>query len=190
MTIEQKKIKLDLGCGNKKRAGFMGLDKIKLAGVDIVCDLDKENIPLDDNSVEEIQTRHFMEHTSDLVKVMDELWRVSCDKGKIIIVVPYYNSLGAFRDPTHRRFFTYETFDYFTETERCPSFYTEKKFKINKKKILFYPENSNIFGRIRFFHLTLLQIVANLFPYLYEHSFLKLFSARDLYVELEADKKS
>lgn len=182
------KIKLDVGCGNKKRNGFFGLDKIELPGVDIVCDLEKDRIPLDDNSVKEIHTRHFLEHVSDLVKIMDEFWRVSCDKGRIIIAVPYYNSIGAFRDPTHKGFFTFETFNYFTETKDYNSFYTKRKFKIIKKKILFYPENSNIFGRIRFLHMMPIQLIANLFPYFYEHSFLKLFSAKDLYVELAAVK--
>lgn len=182
------KIKLDVGCGNKKRPGFTGLDKINLKGVDLVCDLDKEGIPLKDNSVGEIHTRHFLEHVSDLVKVMDEFWRISCNRGKLIVVVPYYNSIGAFTDPTHKRFFAYRTFDYFTQTTKCPSFYTGRKFRIIKKKILFYPENSNLFGKIRFFYLLPLQLLANWLPYVYEHSFLKLFSAHDLFIELEALK--
>lgn len=185
----EDKIKLDIGCGNKKRDGFIGLDKVSLPTVDFVCDLEKEKIPIKDNSVKEIHSRHFLEHTENLVNIMDELWRVSCNHGKVVIVVPYYNSIGAFTDPTHKRFFTYNTFKYFTNTTKFPAFYTDKKFIIRKRKIFFYPEDSNIFGKSRFFYLMPIQLIANVFPYLYEHSFLKLFSAKDLYVELEVLKK-
>lgn len=187
---EIKKLKLDIGCGIIKQAGYLGLDKIKLPSVDIVCDLEKEKIPLSDNTVDEIYSRYFFEHVTDLVKLMEEIWRVSKNGSKMTIGVPYFNSIGAYKDPTHKRFFTYETFDYFTDTKKLPAYYCNAKFIIIKKKILFYPFASNFYGKIRFLHLMPIQFIANLFPYFYEHSFLKLFSARDLFVELEVIKKT
>lgn len=181
-------MKLDIGCGQNKKNGFIGLDCLEMSEVDIVCDLDKEKIPLENSIVKEVYSRHFMEHTTNLVSVMEEIWRICEDNAKITIAVPYYNSIGAFRDPTHKIFFTYDTFDYFTVTDKYPSFYSEAKFEIIKKSILFYPFESNIFGRLRLFHMMPIHIIANLFPYLYEHSFLKLFSARDLYIELKVIK--
>jgi len=181
-------MKLDIGCGQNKKQGFIGIDIIKMPGVDIVCDLDKEKIPLKSNSVEEVFSMHFMEHTRNLVAIMEEIWRVCKNGATVIIAVPYYNSIGAFRDPTHKRFFTYNTFDHFTVTNKVPSFYSSVKFKIIKKKILFFPSNSNIFGKIRFLHMLPFQIIANIFPYFYEHSLLKLFSAKDLYIELQVIK--
>lgn len=186
-------MKLDIGCGKNKKVGFTGLDKVNLSGVDIICNLDKEKIPLEDNSVEKVHSTHFMEHAADILFVMEEIWRVCKNGAKIIIVVPYFNSIGAFRDPTHKRFFTYDTFDYFTDTKKLPSFYSKVKFRIIKKKILFHPfythPYGNIFGKVRFFHMMPFQLIANLFPYFYEHSILKLFSARDLYIELEVIKQ-
>lgn len=181
-------LKIDIGCGKNKKSGFIGLDRVEMSGVDIVCDFDKEKIPLEDNSVNEVHSMHSMEHISDMLFIMEELWRVCEDKAKITIYVPYFTSVGAFRDPTHKRFFTYETFDHFTDTEKLPTFYSGAKFKIIKKQILFYPGNSNIYGKIRFLHMMPFQWIANLLPYFYEHSFLKLFSARDLHVELEVIK--
>ena len=181
-------LKIDLGCGDNKRKDFIGVDKVDLQGVDIVCDIDKGSLPLDDNSVEEIFSMHFMEHVDDVVAVMEELWRVSKNGARIVIAVPYFTSVGAFRDPTHKHFFTYETFDYFTDSNRVPTFYSKAKFKIVKKRILFYPSNSNFYGKLRFAHMLPFQFIANLFPYFYEHSLLKLFSPRDLYVELEVIK--
>ncbi len=182
-------MKLDIGCGKNKRAGFIGLDRVRMPGVDVVCDLDKGNIPLADNSVEEVYSMHFMEHVFDLLFVMGEVWRVCTHGAKVTIAVPYFTSVGAFRDPTHRQFFTFETFDHFTDTKTLPSFYSEARFRIVQRNLLFYPSNSNLYGQVRFAHMIPFQLIANMFPYFYEHSLLKLFSPRDLYVELRALKK-
>jgi SAM-dependent methyltransferase len=181
-------MKIDLGCGTQKKAGFTGVDKIPLPGVDIICDVDKERIPLEDSTVDEVYSMHFMEHVTDLVAVMEELWRVCKKDAKITIAVPYFTSVGAFRDPTHKHFFAFETFDHFTGSSKVPSFYSEAKFLIVKKRILFYPSNSNFYGKLRFLHMMPFQLIASVCPYLYEHSLLKLFSARDLYVELRVLK--
>ncbi len=181
-------MKIDLGCGLQKKAGFTGVDKIDLPGVDIVCDVDTQKLPLKDSSVSEVYSMHFMEHVSDLVAVMEELWRVCQKDAKITIAVPYFTSVGAFRDPTHKHFFAYETFDHFTNSAKVPAFYSEAKFSITQKRILFYPSNSNFYGKIRFLHMMPFQILADIFPYFYEHSLFKLFAARDLYVELRVVK--
>ncbi len=181
-------MKIDLGCGKNKKEGFVGLDRVNLPGVDIVCDLDKEGIPLKSNSVDEVYSMQFMEHTQDLLKTMEEIWRVCKKNAKVVIAVPYFTSVGAFRDPTHKQFFAYNTFDHFTNTQKFPNFYSKAKFKIIKKKLLFYPSNSNIYGKVRFLHMLPFQFLANLFPYFYEHSLFKLFSPRDLYVELRVIK--
>lgn len=182
-------MKLDIGCGNNKKIGFNGLDRLALPGVDIICDVDKEIIPLPDNSVDEIHSMHFLEHVTNLIPVMEELWRISTNGAKITIGVPYFTSVGAFRDPTHKQFFTYETFDHLTDSNNnLPLFYSKAKFKITRKLLLFYPSNSNIFGKMRFAHMLPFQLIANIFPYFYEHSLFKLFSPRDLYIELEVIK--
>lgn len=106
-------IKLDLGCGARKRPGYMGLDRAALPGVDIVCDIEK-GIPLKDNSVEAVYSNYFLEHVGDLIFLFQELYRVCSDGARIELVVPYYASINAFKDPTHRSFFTEETFEYFS----------------------------------------------------------------------------
>lgn len=44
---------------------------------------------------------------------MEEIRGILEPAGTAEIVVPYYHSPAVFRDPTHRRFFTEETMDYF-----------------------------------------------------------------------------
>ena len=38
-------MKLDIGCGNKKWIGFVGVDRVLCEGVDVVCDLSKTPWP-------------------------------------------------------------------------------------------------------------------------------------------------
>ena len=49
---------------------------------------------------------------------MEEIFRVCKDGAIVKIKVPYFKSIGAFKDPTHKRFFTEETFTYFDKEER------------------------------------------------------------------------
>jgi ubiquinone/menaquinone biosynthesis C-methylase UbiE len=181
-------MKLDIGCGQNKKEGFIGLDCLRMPGVDIVCDINKDKIPLEDSSIDEIYSMHFLEHVDNVLSTMEEIWRISKSGAKITIAVPYFTSVGAFRDPTHQHFFVYDTFDHFTNSKNVPSFYSAAKFKIIKKRMLFYPANSNFYGKIRFVHMMPFQLLAIIFPYFYEHSLFKLFSARDMYVELQVIK--
>lgn len=182
-------LRLDLGCGLKKKSGFTGLDRLALPGVDLVADLDREPIPLPDDSVAEVHTMHFLEHTADLLAVMQEIWRVCRDGARVSIAVPYFNSIGAFRDPTHRRFFTWETFEHFTDSGNVPSFYADARFRIARRRLRFWPATAGRRGALRFGYLWPVQAVANLWPYGYEHSLLRGIAANELEVELIVVKK-
>jgi len=104
-----KEIKIDVGCGLAKRAGFTGVDKIITVKPDIVADIEC-GLPIKSNSVSFLYSSHTMEHVVNFISLMEEIYRV-CKPGAIVeIVVPYYASSGAHMDPTHVRFFTEETF--------------------------------------------------------------------------------
>lgn len=109
-----KPVIVDLGCGSKKIDGAIGLDRRLEPGVDLICDFEHE-LPLKTNSVEIMNMSHIMEHVRDLIPFMEEVYRVCRPGAKVRIVVPYYASRGAFRDPTHVRFITEDTFQYFEQ---------------------------------------------------------------------------
>lgn len=115
-TMEKSETKkINLGGGNTKLEGYLNIDVLALPHVDIVHDLSK-GIPLPDNSVEEVYTAHFLEHLENVVFMMQEIYRVSKPGALIKIKVPYFKSIGAFKDPTHKSFFTERTFEYFDKT--------------------------------------------------------------------------
>jgi len=108
--------KIDLGCGRRKQDGYLGLDVVPLAEVDVICNLEN-GIPLKDNCVTSVYSNQFLEHVQDVVFVMQEIYRVSRPGAKVTLRAPYYTSIGAFKDPTHKNFFTEETFKYFSSFE-------------------------------------------------------------------------
>ena len=108
------KIYLDLGCGTRKRNGCIGVDRVQLEGVDIVHDL-KEGIPMKDNSVEKVYATYFLEHMDNVIFMFQEMYRVLTDGGTVELLVPYYNSVNAYKDLTHKHFFSEDTFKYFSD---------------------------------------------------------------------------
>jgi len=107
-----QKMIVDLGCGTRKVAGAVGIDRLAHPGVNIICDFD-QSLPLKSNSVDALHASHLLEHINNLIAFMEEIYRV-CKPGALVYIkVPYFTSRGAFGDPTHVRFFTEETFLYF-----------------------------------------------------------------------------
>jgi hypothetical protein len=113
--INDKLIKLDIGCGTNKQVGFIGVDRVELPGVDQIVDLEVYPWPWEDGSVEEIYCSHYIEHTTDLIVFMDECYRVLQVGGKMTVVAPYYTSMRAWQDPTHKRAISEATFLYFNK---------------------------------------------------------------------------
>ncbi|MEK7493608.1 MAG: hypothetical protein AAB630_00465 [Patescibacteria group bacterium] len=112
-------MKLDLGCGQNKQQGFKGVDIAPGPGVDYVIDL--ERYPwkeFEDGSIEEIYASHYVEHVSDLIKFMNEVWRIAEDGAKVTFVAPYYTSIRAWQDPTHKQAISEATWLYYNKAWR------------------------------------------------------------------------
>jgi len=125
--------KLHLGCGTNILKGYINLDIMKLKGVDVTHNLNKIPYPFKNNTFDEIVANHVIEHLENILNVVQELSRISKNGAILKIRVPYYNSQGAFQDPTHTHFFAITSFDYFTK-ESGYGFYSPVKFKILKKE--------------------------------------------------------
>lgn len=113
-------LKLDLGCGQNKQVGFVGVDYTACEGVDIVHDLTTFPYPFENDSVDEIFSSHFIEHlTGDqMMKFMEELYRIMKPNSTATFIAPYYNSMRAIQDPTHRQFISEANFLYYNKEWR------------------------------------------------------------------------
>jgi SAM-dependent methyltransferase len=106
-------VQVDLGCGSRKREGYVGVDIAALPGVDIVCTIE-EGLPFEDSSVDRIWSNFMFEHIQNTIFLFQELFRV-CKKDAVIeFVVPYFQSVTQFKDPTHKAFIMPEMIRYFT----------------------------------------------------------------------------
>lgn len=118
---EEKYVKVNLACGAGNEEGWIGIDIADLPGVDIVHDLYVFPWPFEDESVDEIKCEQFVEHIPlreteeglDLfLAFFNEIYRILKPGGKCLVVSPYYSSMRAIQDPTHRRFISEATFLY------------------------------------------------------------------------------
>lgn len=115
-------MKLNLGCGARKRPGWHNVDIEAACEPDEVVDLERTPWPWPDDSVDEVLMSHVLEHlgaaTSVFLNIMRELHRV-CRQGAIVHVhVPHPRHDEYLADPTHVRPILPETLAMFSR-ERC-----------------------------------------------------------------------
>jgi len=117
---------LDLGCGDNKVEGAVGLDNITLSEVDIVHDLLHFPYPIKANSFDTIYLRHVIEHFNidKINKIMNECYRILKKDGQLYINVPHVFSIAAFTDPTHKQYFTFGS-GYFWGKKYQKSYYSD-----------------------------------------------------------------
>jgi SAM-dependent methyltransferase len=96
-------IKLHLGCGNRKKEGWVNVDRLEFEAVDKVMDLMDMPWPWEDSTVDEIVMEHTFEHFDNpsRVKLVNECYRVMKTGAKLTILCPIWSSARAYGDPTH-----------------------------------------------------------------------------------------
>jgi hypothetical protein len=137
-----KPVRLELGCGTRRRDGFIGVDRVDLPGVDIVADLEDGLGFLPDSSVDEMQSKSLFEHVRDFEGLMAEVVRVLKPGGQAHVYVPHFSNPYYYSDPTHLRFFGLYTFQYFAVENKqfkrgVPRFYTRTKIRLLSHELVF-----------------------------------------------------
>lgn len=120
---------LDIGCGKEKLSGAVGLDMVAVPGVDVVHDLDELPYPFPDSEFDCIRMSHVLEHVKDVVKVMEEIYRIIKPGGIVEIITPHYTDDTSWRDITHRWHFHSESFAYFDPGKSGKNYITAARFE-------------------------------------------------------------
>ncbi|MDP2908668.1 MAG: methyltransferase domain-containing protein [Nanoarchaeota archaeon] len=173
----EKKTKLNLGCGNDIKGGYLNVDIGEGKGVDIVWDLNKYPYPFEDNTFEEIVADMVLEHLNDKIKPMEEMIRI-CKNGAIIkITVPYYASKGALTHIDHKQFFSEGTFNLFYPKDYLPKDHWKKEGggctynRVREKNVIIpLSVKKETFGRFRKylpFKKYLAMFLINIYDHLY-----------------------
>lgn len=159
--------KLNLGCGDDIRKGFLNVDFEKFEGTDMILDLNKIPYPFKKSQFTEIIMKNILEHLNDPYQVMKEIHRIS-EKGAIVhIRTPHFSSNNAWGDLQHKRGFNSETF---------LNSNMSSLFKIEKQEITF--------PHLRFF----MRPIARINPVFYEKHLAYIFPAVDLVIKLKVKK--
>lgn len=113
---------LDIGCGDKRDpAADVGIDFYAYPGVDIVHDLTRFPWPIPDAAFDRLVSHQLVEHlpTRDgvagrdlLFEFFDEAWRILKPGGTFALDTPHKDSVEAFADATHRRYYLEESFSH------------------------------------------------------------------------------
>lgn len=137
MTNHGKLKILDLGCGNKKRSGAVGIDFNSRTEADVIHDLNAFPYPLEDASFDEIYIDNTLEHLDDVIRVMEEVHRICKPGGFVKVIVPYFRSVWACIDPTHKHFFTVDSFAYFDPSHPICTRYVYSMARFKVERIIF-----------------------------------------------------
>lgn len=166
--------KLDLGCGGKKREGAIGVDYSDRYGADVVHDLNNFPYPFPDNEFDEVYLDNVLEHLDEPISVLEEVHRVVKIGGKVKVIAPYFRSLWAFIDPTHKHYFTVNSLAYFDPRHAiCNRYqYTSARFYVDN--IVF---NETLTMR---WSKRIVQKFANRYPHHYELYFSHLYPLDDI----------
>ena len=169
IKMNKNKIKLDLGCGENKRKGFIGIDNVKLEGVDIVHDLNK-GIPYKNDSVDEIFTRSTLEHLDNPLFILEEIHRVLKKCCKATILVPHFSDPIGYHF-LHKSYWSYNSLN-FLEKDKMRHYYTKINFKILKRYI-YLPLRDSLFVKV-------LQFFINSSPNFFEWVLCPIIKAEEI----------
>ena len=164
-------VKISIAGGQRVPKGFVGMDLVKLKDVKYVGDIldfGKDSVwkKIKDNSVDEYECSHFIEHIphgngyiDPFFKFFDEVYRTlkpakfSKDNPNIPtsgfakFVTPYYSSMRAFQDPTHIRHITDMTLYYLDKEWRKVNGLDHYKVKCDFKFNAYYVLNARLQNR-------------------------------------------
>ncbi|MDY6768708.1 MAG: class I SAM-dependent methyltransferase [Candidatus Nanohaloarchaea archaeon] len=116
------KKRLDLGCGDAKPDGYVGLDAVSTDDADIVHDLRDVPLPFDADRFEHVRAYNSLEHLPDdaFHRVLKEIARITEAGGTVEVTGPHYLSHNA-PAADHYRAFSRVSFDVYTPGHEYPT---------------------------------------------------------------------
>lgn len=124
--------KLNLGCGEDYKKGYINLDFRDNIKIDVKHNLEKFPYPFEKNEFDEILLRNVLEHLNNPLNALKELIRISKKNAKIKIIVPHAKSYGYISNLTHKNLFSENSFSKGLLKE-----YQLEKLKLIDKKFIY-----------------------------------------------------
>lgn len=132
---------LDLGGRFNSRPEYKTVD---LLDADIILDLEGDWSSIPSNSVGVLRAYHLIEHLEDTIHFFNEAYRVLAPGGFLLLEVPSTSGLGAFSDPTHKKFFNMRSFEYYTNKNISKYIQPQYKGRFQKARLVEYWWDDNV----------------------------------------------
>jgi SAM-dependent methyltransferase len=175
--MPENQIKVNLGCGNKRPEGFIGVDRFHCDGADVLCDITR-SLPFLDDSVDEYLLDNLIEHVLDIPALIAEIVRTARNGARVAIITPHFSSLSSWKDPTHIHHLSYFSFDHFEKVSA--RHYVGGGINVLKRRLSFGGNLLSLIGRAIF----------SLSPEAYEKKYCFIFRASTLRFDMEIFKPS
>lgn len=109
-------MRLDIGAGKAKAPGHIGIDI--MPGSDIVWDLNN-GLPRNQSKIkwgeiEGIRCHQVIEHLNSIIPLMNDCYEAMKEQALMEISTPLAGTTQFWQDPTHKKGFVPESFDYFS----------------------------------------------------------------------------
>jgi SAM-dependent methyltransferase len=132
----QTATRLNVGCGQFKKPGFLNVDFNENFDPDMVVDLSVLPLPFRNDQFELIEADHVLEHLNEPFETMSELHRILRPGGRLVVRVPHFSR--GFTHSDHRRGFDV-TFAYYFRPEFTAG-YTGSEFILDRTRLTWFAQ--------------------------------------------------
>jgi SAM-dependent methyltransferase len=183
-------MKLNLGCGNKRLAGYVNVDLVSYESVDMIADLNHTPFPFKEDAFEEVVCDHILAHLNSFHKAITEIVRITKPGGRVKVYASYFPSTKWFGDPDHKIPFGWRTFDGYTKIVGKPKFHETWKLKHATNYGTGFPfiMEKRWFVFSNFKIIRWIGHIINLFPAIYDRFFCHWLPAEEVCFILIIDK--
>jgi len=161
---------LDIGCGDKKVDGAIGIDFNKNIETDIMHDLTEFPYPFKDDEFDKVYILDTINLLDNPQKVMEEIYRIIKKGGEVKVSQSYFRSTWGHVDPLIKTFGTVHSFAFYDpEDPICLRYkYSQARFAL---KSVYFDEGLSNTGLLK----KLIRKLANRWPRKYELYFSHIF---------------
>ncbi len=128
-------VKLNLGCGERKKEGYINVDWKSGLSPEVVHDLNVVPYPFPDNFADLIEADHILEHLDKTFFIMREFHRILKPGGLLKVKVPHFSR--GFTHSEHMRGFDVTWPLYFNKNFACEGFESagRSEFRLDKMRL-------------------------------------------------------
>jgi ubiquinone/menaquinone biosynthesis C-methylase UbiE len=161
---------LDIGCGEKKVDGAVGVDFNNNIDTDVVHDLNEFPYPFNADEFDKVYIKDTLMLLDNPQKVMEEIYRISKSGAEVEVSQPYFRSVWGHADPGIKSFGTVHSFAFYDPEDPICIRYKYSQARFSLKNVHFDEGLENV-GLIK----KLVRRLANRWPRKYELYFSHIF---------------